>query len=70
MTTWSCPYWHKDKGDRVTCEAGSIRFPDHACKMDYIHQFCAGDWDRCQLSRMMTTYYDRQELPYDTNGGP
>lgn len=61
MTTWCCPYWHKDKGDRVTCEAGTIRFPDRAARMDYIHSHCASvdGWQRCHLSRMMEDYYDR-----------
>lgn len=58
---WSCPYWHKDKGERVTCEAGSVCFPDRAARMDYIRRFCASSdgWKNCQMAKMMDDYYER-----------
>lgn len=60
MISWYCPYWHKDKSDRVTCEAGTVRFPDKQAREEYIKQFCAGrerSWEQCSLAQMMETYY-------------
>lgn len=64
MTTWMCPYWHKDKQNRITCEAGAVRFPDGESRRAFTAAFCAGDWKQCQMARMMTIYYDRQERSY------
>ena len=63
MTTWICPYWHKDKKDRITCEGGTVKFPDYAARMDFIARYCAGaDWQGCPLARMMNDYYDSAAL--------
>lgn len=66
MITWCCPYWHKDKQDRITCEAGTIRFPDEFARMDWIRRYCtdAAGWKACPMSEMMTTFYERKDDDY------
>lgn len=66
MITWYCPYWNKDKQDRITCEAGTIRFPDECARIDWIRRYCtdAAGWKACPMSEMMTTFYERKDDDY------
>lgn len=62
MTTWICPYWRKDKEKRITCEGGTVKFPDHAARVGFIHRNCASDsWPGCPLARMLNDYYERTQ---------
>ena len=63
MITWCCPYWHKEKQDRITCEGGTIRFPDKTGREDWIRRYCISQhgWADCPVAEMMETYYERKD---------
>lgn len=58
-----CPYFGSEHPVRLTlnCEAGRVRFPDRAARVNYIRTHCGNldGYKRCSLCRMMDAAYYR-----------
>ncbi len=57
-----CPYLHKDKIERITCEGGTTKFPDPDARSSFVYTYCASKsgWKNCPTARMLNEYYDRK----------
>lgn len=59
---WACPYYIRDGKLTVTCEAGSVNFPDRATANRYMNRYCADArcWQLCTLASALTRYYEEK----------
>lgn len=59
--TVRCPFYLRDRDNKITCEAGRQRWPDMQAKRTYLRDYCAGDWEHCTVARILQEYYERTD---------
>lgn len=58
-----CPFFQQDRGNnRISCEGGSLRFPDRVARREFVYTYCASfeGCKACPLNRSLEQYYERK----------
>lgn len=55
-----CPYYIKEKGGDVLCEAAKIRCKDNAMRRELIYRRCADRYNECQFKIALDNFYERK----------
>lgn len=62
---YMCPYFRRLKKatnhspERVICEGGIIRFADDQMRREWMYQYCALDYQRCQIYQTRCKYHNK-----------
>lgn len=58
-----CPFFGSDKGMKISCEGGSVKFASKGERRRFISQYCAcaGGWGRCTLAKALQDSYELGE---------
>ena len=58
-----CPFYKRDTYLKLSCEGGTLKFPDADARSEYVLGYCANsyNWRKCPIAHMLENYYFRKE---------
>jgi hypothetical protein len=56
-----CPHYGRCGKTTISCEIGSLKFPDIATKIAYLRRYCESlpGYQDCTLAQSLTAYYEQ-----------
>lgn len=63
MICAQCPFFKSVDGLRLSCELGTMKFPDKQARRNLVHVYCADpqNYKNCMCYKILMDYYDRKE---------
>ena len=58
-----CPFFLYEKGLRLYCSGGMLRFRDYEERRSFVYVYCASlqNWERCQIAVNLTKTIKRRK---------
>ncbi len=63
MPITECPFFKKEKGVKLSCEGGVLKFPDMDAKSEFVISYCSHNynWRKCPIAHCLENYYFRKD---------